>query len=175
MIIKALAAELIKYLTQYMAEKSGTAAFEILHYLARLESFPKERLEKEGVLSLVEHAQDLRTSDPMLPQYASVALVPTVLIEAGNAIRDGDVECAAGWAEDVLAIAAVYPWLAPEVKDDAYTVVRGCGGFVATYPKTFTNASSLVLKRLTEETLSGLSDEFVRAVANEAWTHGGIN
>jgi hypothetical protein len=172
MTIAALAAQLISNLTKYMAVPAGDPAFEVLHYLARLESFPKEKLESAGVLNLVEHAQGLRASDLMLPQYASTALVPVLLFQAGQAVRDGEVERAAGWADDVLAVAAVYPWLTKEVQRDVYTVVRGCGGLVATHPKAFVNASNLVLARLTEETLSGLSDEFVRAVTNEAWTHG---
>jgi hypothetical protein len=175
MTIPALAAALIKNLTQYMAEPDGTSAFEILHYLARLEAFPREKLEAAGVNNLVEHTQGLRVSDPTITQLASVALAPTALYQAGNEIRNGERERAAGWAEDVLAVCAVYPWLHKEVQDDVYTIVRGCGGLVATYPQAFKPASSLVLTRLTEETVSGLADEFVRAVATKSWTHGSIN
>jgi hypothetical protein len=153
-------------------EADGSHAIEFLYTLARLEAHKPEELKAAGVDNLVEHARMLRQSDERLTPGASDSLMPEVLVDSANDIAhgQGDQE---QWADDVLMLATVSPWLTPEMQKRIAGTVQYCSQFMARNPRMFRKARSIVLDRVVSERTAGLVDVMVVAASQQstAWVH----
>jgi hypothetical protein len=159
--VAALVQELMRRL---LLEPQGEDALRFLHYLARLEAYAPEALREAAAEDLVQQAAALRATDGRIVAMTSATVFPLALKKMTEAVAKGDLRVEF-WAENVLMIATVAPWLTPPKRAEAETAISECVETVRRTPDAFRKAAEFAVVRAAHEPVPRLAVDFLATLS----------